>query len=177
MSDPFKVRYLAPASSSDGQIQPAKRTLKSIRSRRNASLSCSACRLRKAKCQGGPPCENCVKYKTECRREEDKDGRRQTSLKRKLIELEKDRHLLVRLLETIRVEEDVKVTQLLNLIRSNAPPDETRPSVAEGRQPSRRRIRPDTGQVVNEDISSAHDAIEPRPRQNIMAIRSLCNAT
>ncbi|EAW17420.1 Zn(II)2Cys6 transcription factor domain-containing protein [Aspergillus fischeri NRRL 181] len=177
MSDPFRVRYLAPASSSDGQTLPAKRTLKSIRTRRNASLSCSACRLRKTKCQGGPPCENCVKYKTECRREEDKDGRRQTSLKRKLIELEKDRHLLVRLLETIRDEEDVKVTQLLNLIRSNALHDDTRSSVADGRQRSRRRIRPDADQVVNEDISTAHDSIEPRTRRNIMAIRSLCNTT
>ncbi|GAQ09855.1 hypothetical protein ALT_7176 [Aspergillus lentulus] len=129
------------------------------------------------KCQGGPPCENCVKYKTECRREEDKDGRRQTSLKRKLIELEKDRDLLVRLLETIRDEEDVKVTQLLNLIRSNVPPDEIRPSLADGRQRSKRRICPDTSQVINEDISSAHDSIEPRTRRNVMAIRSLCNTT
>lgn len=90
MSDPFKVCYLAPASSLNGQTPPAKPTLKSIRTRRNTSLSCSACRLRKTKCLGGPPCGNCVKHKTECRREEDKDGRRQTSLKRKLIELEKD---------------------------------------------------------------------------------------
>ncbi|RLL94478.1 hypothetical protein CFD26_102642 [Aspergillus turcosus] len=122
------------------------------------------------KCQGGPPCENCVKYQTECRREEDKDGRRQTSLKRKLAELEQDRDLLVRLLETIRDDEDVKVTQLLNLIRGNAPPD-----IADGRQRSRRRIYPDTGQVANEDSSSEHENIEPRPRRNIMAIRSLCD--
>ncbi|GIJ99730.1 hypothetical protein Aspvir_003732 [Aspergillus viridinutans] len=175
MSDPFKVRSLAPALSSGGQTLTAKRTLRSIRTRRNASLSCSACRLRKTKCQGGPPCENCVKYQTECRREEDKDGRRQKSLKRKLIELEQDRDLLVRLLDTIRDDEDIKVSQLLNLIRNNAPPDEIRPSVADGRQRSRRRICPDTGQAVNKNISSAHDAIKTRPRRNIMAIRSLCD--
>ncbi|GIJ86304.1 hypothetical protein Asppvi_005191 [Aspergillus pseudoviridinutans] len=175
MSDPFKVRSLAPAMSSDGQTLTAKRTLGSIRTRRNASLSCSACRHRKTKCQGGPPCENCVKYQTECLREEDKDGRRQTSLKRKLTELEQDRDLLVRLLDIIRDDEDVKVSQLLNLIRSNAPPDEIRPSVADGRQRSKRRNRPDTGQVVHKDISSAHDAIETRPYRNVMAIRTLCD--
>ncbi|KAH1312232.1 hypothetical protein KXX16_005012 [Aspergillus fumigatus] len=176
MSDPFKVCYLAPASSLNGQTPPAKPTLKSIRTRRNTSLSCSACRLRKTKCLGGPPCGNCVKHKTECRREEDKDGRRQTSLKRKLIELEKDRRLLVRLLETIRDEEDVKVTQLLNLIRSNASHDEIRPSVAGGRQRSISIIRPDADEGINEDISTAHDSIESRTCRNVMAIRSLCNA-
>jgi hypothetical protein len=76
----------------------------------------------------------------------------------------------VRLLETIRDDEDVKVTKLLNLIRSNAPPN-----VADERQRSRRRICPDNGQVENEDNSSEHDTDEPRPRRNVMAIRSLCD--
>ncbi|RHZ46511.1 uncharacterized protein CDV56_102690 [Aspergillus thermomutatus] len=178
MSDPFKVRSLAPASSSNGRTLLENCALKTIPTRRNASMSCSACKLRKAKCQGGTPCGNCVKHQTECRREEDKDGRRQTSLKRKLIELEQDRTLLVRLLETIRDDEDVNVTQLLNLIRSNAPPDEIRPSVGEGLESlpkSRRRISPDTGRMAAEDISSEHETIRPRPRRKVMTIRSLCD--
>lgn len=82
----------------------------------------------------------------------------------------------MRLLETIRDEEDVKVTQLLNLIRSNASHDEIRPSVAGGRQRSISIIRPDADEGINEDISTSHDSIESRTCRNVMAIRSLCSA-
>ncbi|KAJ5463928.1 hypothetical protein N7475_007063 [Penicillium sp. IBT 31633x] len=62
----------------------------------------------------------------ECKVNAENDGRRRITLKRKIEALELDRDLLVRLVEAIRNDRDRQASDVLSLIRSNAPLDEIR---------------------------------------------------
>ncbi|KAL4804735.1 hypothetical protein BDV18DRAFT_142404 [Aspergillus unguis] len=96
------------------------------RRRKNVGTACSACKSRKLKCSGVPPCDNCVKSRVECALDETADKRRRGALKRKIDQLEEKEHLLLRLLEYLRKSPDSLTIPLLNLIRSNASPAEVR---------------------------------------------------
>lgn len=102
-----------------------------------------------------------MKKNLECQFNEDDDSRRKTSLKRKLADLEEDHDLLLRLVEALRGSEPSKTMQILNLIRSHAPLDEIRLSVAEELD----------GIQQSGDI--ARDTTRPRAFRDVMSIQRL----
>lgn len=75
---------------------------------------------REIQCSGGPPCESCVRYGVECVVDESQDGRRRIAHKRTIDDLEKDRHLLLDLVASMRDGKNTYVEQLLSLIRGHA---------------------------------------------------------
>ncbi|KAL4905474.1 hypothetical protein BDW74DRAFT_152697 [Aspergillus multicolor] len=96
------------------------------RRRKNVGTACTACKARKLKCTGAPPCTNCLKSRVECTLDETADKRRRGVLKRKIDELGDKEDLLVRLLEFLRDSSQRSTVPLLNLIRNHASPAEIR---------------------------------------------------
>ncbi|EED20758.1 conserved hypothetical protein [Talaromyces stipitatus ATCC 10500] len=90
------------------------------KTRKNVSSACRACKARKLKCSGIPPCETCVKSKQECIIDAEGDQRRKLNLKRKVDSLENDRQFLIRLLESLRTGKEGHITELLSYIRSSS---------------------------------------------------------
>ncbi|KAL3455137.1 hypothetical protein BJX64DRAFT_295324 [Aspergillus heterothallicus] len=75
------------------------------------STACTECRRRKAKL---------------CVVDEESDRRRKGSLERRLESLERDRSLLLRLVESLSDDNDIGANEILSVIRSNASLDEIR---------------------------------------------------
>lgn len=96
----------------DARQQPRKRT--------NIGVACTACKARKLKCSGAPPCQNCLKNHVECTVDNTSDKRRKSGIKRKLETLEDRKDLLLSLVRTLRDSADRRVLHLLDLIRSDA---------------------------------------------------------
>ncbi|KKK16277.1 hypothetical protein ARAM_003168 [Aspergillus rambellii] len=105
--------FKAPAASKSATDDNLKR-------RKNVGTACLACKARKLKCTGEPPCANCIKSRLECNLDETTDKRRRGALKRKIDQLEDKEGLLIRLMEVLRDTSDRRTGPLLNLIRSNA---------------------------------------------------------
>jgi hypothetical protein len=95
-------------------------------------------------CIGGEPCEPCQKSNTECILNADNDGRRRITLKRKIESLERDRELLVRLVEVIRNQGDQSSLDVFNFIQSDAPLDEIRSYLDDGQGASHKAARLDS---------------------------------
>ncbi|KAL3462404.1 hypothetical protein BJX64DRAFT_139764 [Aspergillus heterothallicus] len=108
-----KSRRVAPAAS-DGVANDAQKR------RKNVGTACLACKSRKLKCTGAPPCANCVKSRLECTLDESADKRRRGPLKRKIDHLEDKEEVFLRLMEIIRDGDNRRIVPLLNLIRSHA---------------------------------------------------------
>jgi hypothetical protein len=72
------------------------------------------------KCDGGVPCASCLLRNTGCIKDENDDGRRKLAIKRRLVELEKDRHFLEDLLRAFRIGESNQLNALVNIIRADA---------------------------------------------------------
>ncbi|KAL2823792.1 hypothetical protein BDW59DRAFT_92284 [Aspergillus cavernicola] len=88
--------------------------------RKNVGTACLACKSRKLKCTGAPPCTNCVKSSLQCTLDETADRRRRGALKRKIDQLEDKQDLLDRILDALRESDNRNTVLLLNLIRSHA---------------------------------------------------------
>ncbi|KKK14586.1 hypothetical protein P175DRAFT_0443092 [Aspergillus ochraceoroseus IBT 24754] len=127
MSDPQpSTRPLAPAPSLSQQSQDAPTTATPSSSnednpgRKHKTTACRACKQKKLKCRGDPPCQHCVANGIECHVDEMADMRRKLAMKRKLGRLEQSEDVLLQLVSVLRDSENKRVAQLLNLIRSNA---------------------------------------------------------
>ena len=66
------------------------------------------------------PCEACVQRRIHCEVDEETDERRRIGHKRRLEVLDRDRCLLLRLLETLKDEDRTQASGILHLIRSEA---------------------------------------------------------
>lgn len=136
-SRPFE-RPLLPHPSSSGTQSGS-----TVRPRiQKASNACTECRTRRAKvsllilfrlalltaiqCTGGIPCQRCRQKKTHCVLDKESDRRRRGVLESRLEELERDRTLLVRLLDSIRDGSQNESGRLLNYIRSHSSVDDVR---------------------------------------------------
>ncbi|EAW08929.1 putative C6 transcription factor [Aspergillus clavatus NRRL 1] len=115
-------RPLAPAPG-----RPLKRNVSSdglVPARRYKTTACKACKRKKLKCRGGPPCQPCQTHGIECEVDEMSDMRRKNAMERKVEQLERVSDTLMELVGALRESETRRVAQLLNLIRSNASFDE-----------------------------------------------------
>ncbi|PLB38625.1 uncharacterized protein BDW47DRAFT_131248 [Aspergillus candidus] len=112
------TRLLAPAP---GQPQKPNASADDVvPGRKHKTTACRACKLKKLKCRGDPPCEHCVANRIECVVDEMADMRRKFAMKRKLDRLEQAEDILTQLIKALRDSENKRLSQLLNLIRSNA---------------------------------------------------------
>ncbi|KAL2857327.1 hypothetical protein BJY01DRAFT_202619 [Aspergillus pseudoustus] len=114
-----KSRRVAPVASETAANDAQKR-------RKNVGTACLACKTRKLKCTGAPPCANCVKSRLECTLDESADKRRRGPLKRKIDHLEDKEEVFLRIMEIIRDGDNRRIVPLLNLIRSHASLSEIR---------------------------------------------------
>ncbi|EEA24192.1 hypothetical protein TMatcc_007265 [Talaromyces marneffei ATCC 18224] len=117
MSDQNPAQGQASASPWDAGFPPKRMSSKR---RSQKSTACENCKVKKIKCSGGPPCENCVRNGIECVVDEAQDGRRRIAVKRTIDSLEKDRDLLLDLVASMRDGKNTYVQQLLSLIRGHA---------------------------------------------------------
>ncbi|KAF4170547.1 hypothetical protein CNMCM8694_004124 [Aspergillus lentulus] len=95
-----------------------------VPARKHKTTACKACKRKKLKCRGDPPCQHCVSHGIKCEVDAMSDMRRKNAMDRKLAKLEKVADTLTRLVNALRDSESRRVSQLLNLIRSNASFDE-----------------------------------------------------
>ncbi|KAH3192813.1 hypothetical protein LV164_005220 [Aspergillus fumigatus] len=95
-----------------------------VPARKHKTTACKACKRKKLKCRGDPPCQHCVSHGVKCEVDAMSDMRRKIAMDRKVAKLEKVADTLTRLINALRDSESRRVSQLLNLIRSNASFDE-----------------------------------------------------
>ncbi|PYI09547.1 hypothetical protein BO78DRAFT_394770 [Aspergillus sclerotiicarbonarius CBS 121057] len=117
MSESQSSRFLAPAP---GQPSGSKAPDNVGQGRKHKTTACKACKQKKLKCRGDPPCQHCVANGIPCLVDEMADMRRKYAMKRKLERLEQAEETLLRLIDALRESESKRLAQLLNLIRSNA---------------------------------------------------------
>ncbi|RAK95629.1 uncharacterized protein BO80DRAFT_439252 [Aspergillus ibericus CBS 121593] len=117
MSESQPSRFLAPAP---GQPSVSKTPDNAGQGRKHKTTACKACKQKKLKCRGDPPCQHCVANGIPCLVDEMADMRRKYAMKRKLERLEQAEETLLRLIDALRESESKRLAQLLNLIRSNA---------------------------------------------------------
>ncbi|KAI9368233.1 hypothetical protein BJX61DRAFT_233410 [Aspergillus egyptiacus] len=118
MSNLSPSRSLAPAPGlSDSQNAAADEEPNPMR--KHKSTACRACKKKKLKCRGDPPCQNCIVNGIECHVDEMADMRRKDAMKRKIDGLEQSKDTLYRLIPALRDSSEKQVNQLLNLIWSN----------------------------------------------------------
>lgn len=115
-----------------------------------ASIACTECRRQRAKvsrvkflssefsdrsanrtqCIGGMPCQRCRQKETPCVLDKESDRRRKGVLESRVEALERDRTLLLRLLDSIRDGSQNESDRLLNYIRSHRSADDVREFLA-----------------------------------------------
>ncbi|KAL4912908.1 hypothetical protein BDW62DRAFT_193606 [Aspergillus aurantiobrunneus] len=137
--------------------------------RKNVGTACSACKARKLKCTGAPPCANCLRSRLECTLDETADRRRRGVLKRKIDTLEDKEDLLIRLLEYFRESSNGYTTSLLNLIRNHASPSEIRFYIENQVPRSELTQTPELADVYRE--VEPRDPSEPPPKRRILDAR------
>ncbi|RAL08504.1 C6 transcription factor [Aspergillus homomorphus CBS 101889] len=110
-------RSLVPAPN----LPPSTRSLDNVaQGRKHKTTACTACKQKKLKCRGDPPCQHCVANGIECHVDEMSDMRRKFAMKRKLERLEISEETLMRLIEILRDGKSPRLAQMMCLIRSNA---------------------------------------------------------
>ncbi|CAI7658063.1 unnamed protein product, partial [Penicillium pancosmium] len=72
------------------------------------------------KCRGGMPCNSCRQNSKDCVMDKESDGRRKLFSKRKIESLEKDRALLIRLVEKVRDSDQKDLNETIETIRGGA---------------------------------------------------------
>ncbi|RAH71875.1 C6 transcription factor [Aspergillus aculeatinus CBS 121060] len=158
MSDPQSAsRSLAPAP---GLPQNSKSPDNVVQGRKHKTTACTACKQKKLKCRGDPPCQHCVANGIECHVDEMADMRRKFAMKRKLERLEQAEETLTRLLETLRDSESKDLAQVLNLIRSNASFDELQLYLDKQLSGDGSEISPGLQQVRNQLTRPSEEADE-----------------
>ncbi|KAL4735393.1 hypothetical protein BDV11DRAFT_196097 [Aspergillus similis] len=147
--------------------------------RKHKTTACQECKKKKLKCRGDPPCQNCVANNVECLVNELADQRRKLPQKRKLESLEQSNDILTRLLKAIRDSENKKITQLMNLIRSNPTLPELQEYLTENF--TRSEIERSTElSEVQQHLKREADAVEqgeavPRPPRRVLDVRRLAD--
>lgn len=80
--------------------------------------------LTDAKCNGGLPgrasCDFCRRHSLGCKIDEESDGRRKISSKRKIESLEQDRALLIELVESLHDDNETGLKKTIQIIRGGA---------------------------------------------------------
>lgn len=112
------------------------------------------------------------KTENECIYDQDNDKRRRILLHRRQEELQGDRDLLVRLVNTLREADNRRVFQLLNLIRSNASLDEIQKYINDHLYAELEH----TPELL--DVATRSDQVresEHRSRRRIMDVRRLAD--
>uniref|UniRef100_A0A093VRN9 Nitrogen assimilation transcription factor nirA n=1 Tax=Talaromyces marneffei PM1 TaxID=1077442 RepID=A0A093VRN9_TALMA len=129
-TDRSKLHHLVPAPWGNNPVGERSQPAMPRRVRpKNASRACNECQKRKIKCIGSNPCKNCHENSLYCEINDETDGRRRFALKRKVEDLEQDRHMLLGLIEALR-DNGYQAGQLLGLIRNNASVDDIRSVVS-----------------------------------------------
>ncbi|KAH8430916.1 Zn(II)2Cys6 transcription factor domain-containing protein [Aspergillus melleus] len=143
-----------------------------LRRRQNVSRACIRCQQKKIKCFGGIPCQRCLETSTPCVVDEDSDERRKILLKRRISYLEKDRELLIQLVDTLRDEDRLHISDTMNLIRSNASIDDLRSFVTDQVEPQGSK---ESSYSVVKPEADGEDALFPTPsaRQHLLNIQRL----
>ncbi|KAL4995319.1 hypothetical protein BDV10DRAFT_174901 [Aspergillus recurvatus] len=147
--------------------------------RKHKTTACQECKKKKLKCRGDPPCQNCVANNIECLVNELADQRRKLPQKRKLESLEQSNDILTRLLSAIRDIENKKVTQLMNLIRSNPSLPELQEYLTENFSRSEIERSPELSEV-QQHLRRETDAMEqgeaaPRAPRRMLDVRRLAD--
>ncbi|KAF5855358.1 hypothetical protein ETB97_009361 [Aspergillus alliaceus] len=151
-----------------------------VRGRKHKTTACRACKLKKLKCRGDPPCEHCSINGIDCVVDEMADMRRKFAMKRKVDRLEQAEDTLLRLLGAIRESENTRVAQLLNLIRSNASFDEiaiflelqfSRTEIE--RSPELREFQNQLTRPSDDDNDEAEERNMPRIPRRMLEVRRL----
>ncbi|KOC12421.1 putative C6 transcription factor [Aspergillus flavus AF70] len=173
-------RPLAPAPG-----QPPRRTSSSddvVRGRKHKTTACRACKLKKLKCRGDPPCEHCTLNGIECVVDEMADMRRKFAMKRKLDRLEQAEDTLLHLIGALRGSENTRIAQLLNLIRSNASFDEIAVFLEQQfsraeieRSPELREFRSQLSRPSDEDDDDGNEGTAPRIPRRMLEVRRLAD--
>ncbi|KAL2846338.1 hypothetical protein BJX68DRAFT_128091 [Aspergillus pseudodeflectus] len=122
MSDPQSSRPLAPAPGLPETQHVV--TEEANPGRKHKTTACRACKQKKLKCRGDPPCQHCVANGIECHVDEMADMRRKTAMKRKVDRLEHSSDTFDRLADALRETKDKRLAQVLSLIQSNASVEE-----------------------------------------------------
>ncbi|KAF5862069.1 hypothetical protein ETB97_012216 [Aspergillus alliaceus] len=146
----------------------------SLPKKTKTSSACISCKNSKVKCSGQQPCATCVKKNLECVVDPESDGRRRIQINRKLDSLEGDHELFVRLLRTLR-HQNQNVEKLLNYIR------EGKPSLPEIKQFMDRELPPreviETPELIHidEEVSCGPQGPIPRSAYRALDISRLCD--
>ncbi|CEL04101.1 hypothetical protein ASPCAL05233 [Aspergillus calidoustus] len=155
-----KSRRIAPVASDTAANNDTQKR------RKNVGTACLACKTRKLKCTGAPPCANCVKSRLECNLDESADKRRRGPLKRKIDHLEDKEEVFLRLLEIIRDGDNRRIVPLLNLIRSHASLSEIRFYIEHQLPRSELPQASDLADLFR-DIRQ-YDLLEPSPKRRML---------
>ncbi|KAE8151670.1 hypothetical protein BDV25DRAFT_152291 [Aspergillus avenaceus] len=150
--------------------------------RKHKTTACRACKLKKLKCRGDPPCEHCTVNGIDCIVDEMADMRRKFAMKRKLDRLELAEDTLVQLLSALRENEHTRVAQLLNLIRSNASFGEIATFLDQQfsrteieRSPELREFRSQLSRPSDDDDYDADEDTAPRIPRRMLEVRRLAD--
>ncbi|PYH92151.1 hypothetical protein BO71DRAFT_400803 [Aspergillus ellipticus CBS 707.79] len=170
-------RVLAPAP---GQPSPPKPLDNVVPGRKHKTTACQACKQKKLKCRGDPPCQHCRTNGIPCLVDEMADMRRKYAMKRKLERLEQAEETLLRLVDALRDSESKRLAQLLNLIRSNASFEELQVFLQQqfsGQEikqaPALRDIQAQISRPEDEDDDDDDDDDEPAPASQARSRRFL----
>ncbi|KAI9367655.1 hypothetical protein BJX61DRAFT_551200 [Aspergillus egyptiacus] len=155
-----KSRLPAPGASDHAAHDVQKR-------RKNVGTACLACKSRKLKCTGAPPCANCVKSRIECTLDETADKRRRGALKRRIDHLEYNKDLLHRIRNVLC--DNTRYIPLLNLIRSHASLAEIRFYIEHQLPRSGLNQSPELADIYRELEQSVPS--EPLPKRRILDTR------
>ncbi|KAI3002245.1 transcriptional regulator family: Fungal Specific TF [Aspergillus niger] len=171
-------RFLAPAP---GQPPTAKVADNVVQGRKHKTTACKACKQKKLKCRGDPPCQHCVANGIPCLVDEMADMRRKYAMKRKLDRLEQAEETLLRLIDALRESESKRLAQLLNLIRSNASFEELQIFLEQqftGREielsPELREIQSQISRPSDDDEESQPPS-QPRSSRRVLDVRRLAD--
>ncbi|KAL2812016.1 hypothetical protein BJX63DRAFT_433018 [Aspergillus granulosus] len=179
MSDPQSSRPLAPAPGLPET--PNAPTDEANPGRKHKTTACRACKQKKLKCRGDPPCQHCVANGLECHVDEMADMRRKTAMKRKVDRLEQASDTLDRLLDALRESEDKRLARVLSLIQSNASVDELR-SFLEGNFSRTEIVKTSELQELQQNLRRSSDEPDEddlrasRPPRRMLDVRRLADS-
>ncbi|EED19089.1 C6 transcription factor, putative [Talaromyces stipitatus ATCC 10500] len=175
-------RPIVPGPSFPDQGVPTAGTKRTMGAswKKRVSTACLACKKSKRKCSGTPPCDNCRALHRECIFDESLDQRRRVAAKRTAEELEYHRDMLNDLFKVIRTADEKQAQRLLELIRSDATPEEIRLFIDEVLvqlqtfEPSSRAKRETTAQLKELRSQANMQGSAPSFRRQVMDVNFLC---
>ncbi|GAM40038.1 hypothetical protein TCE0_034r12073 [Talaromyces pinophilus] len=148
--------------------------------KKRVSTACLACKKSKRKCSGTPPCDNCRALHRECIFDESLDQRRCVAAKRTAEELEYHRDMLNDLFKVIRTADEKQAQRLLEMIRSDATPEEIRVFIDEvlvqlqTLEPPSKAKRETAAQLKELRSRANMQGSAPSFRRQVMDVNFLC---